>query len=482
MGIPPIYRVLLEKLAAPEPTVVQHKVRGRLQAVPAVPPVPAPYTPRKTPHAVARMDKRLHIPEAEAHRYLEEMKARINKATNLPKKFRLMHPSGGHTIWERYLDRKTGKYHYTHKTTYSAGMKRYENLKVLKAGDLTFGPPPRPAPFRIGGGPPRPPKPAPSLGTAPKVPGLRKAWPAIKERGLQKGRAAHLAQELQQSGKPSSWWGQGKPQSWGNLSRRHGMSSNKLRKLFRTMVGRGLVKVGAALQAYMLAMEKSSATKLSRVPRAVKMYRRALVSLRGGNLFHGTKPKRVAGIARSGTLPAFPGTHGKGVYMWRDGPRSTYMRRPDQPGVIMSRSRTKLGPTPKPPEGGVRGRFPERPYMAISSTPVKLPPKSYLSTTPEQLRAARQGMTKNRLRPMDSAIFHRAEADMAMGRIDPDMVKRPTKRDLVRLLRRKTQPKTVGMIRSKRTNQELNLLHGQYDRAVGREPLVDPKTGLFDYV
>lgn len=208
--------------------------------------------------------------------------------------------------------------------------------------------------------------------------------------------------------------------------------------------------------------------KIARVPKAVKMYRRATEALRGGHSFHGTKNKHVKEIAEAGQLDPFMGTHGKGVYTWRGRPRSTYMRYPDYPGVIAPRKALKMGKTPPDPRAGsdlAPGLVSERSFMDISETPVKLPPKTMLSAPPAELVAAREGMKKNRLRPIDSAIFHRAEADTAMRRIDPLSEVEPTKKELMDLFKRKKEPKRVGMTRGRRTEAETESFHDMYEAA-----------------
>lgn len=97
--------------------------------------------------------------------------------------------------------------------------------------------------------------------------------------------------------------------------------------------------------------------------------------------------------------------------------------------------------------------------------PVKLPPKSMMSATPDELRDARGLKKENRLRPIDSAIFHRAEADAAMRRLDPLAEVQPTKKQLMGLLARKTDPKTVAPVRGYRKPHEEDEFYKTYEAA-----------------
>lgn len=240
--------------------------------------------------------------------------------------------------------------------------------------------------------------------------------------------------------------------------------------------------VSAYKKCFHNTLEKSASTKLARVATAVKMYRRAMQALRSGqNLYHGTKPQHVKSIASSGVINPHGGTHGTGAYFWRGKPRSTYMRWPEYPGLWTRRAGTKMGPTPFDPRPAGTYRNPgitsDRPFMEISSTPVKLAPgkQTTISATPKGLREAREGIKANRFRQMDTRIFHRAEADRQMQVMDKlhgsDNFVAPTKRDLVRILQGKTPTPRVGMTRKQpKTPYELNQFYGSYDKNVGRQP------------
>lgn len=232
--------------------------------------------------------------------------------------------------------------------------------------------------------------------------------------------------------------------------------------------------------------------KTAVVAKAVKQYRRALEALQGGNLFHGTKPGLVAPIAQQGVIQPNVGTHGTGAYFWRDRPLSTYMRYPDYPGILTSRKGVKMGPAPidpNPPGTHTNpGLVSDRAQMEISSTPVQLAQgkATTISANPKDLRAALDAIKEKRYRQMDTRVFHRAEADRAMAQMDriegTEHMQRPTKQELVRLLRGKMPAHRVGMTRKIPTRErDINQLYGTYDRAIGRKPQRGPD-GEFDYV
>ena len=230
--------------------------------------------------------------------------------------------------------------------------------------------------------------------------------------------------------------------------------------------------------------------KIARVPKAVKMYRRALVALQSGeNLFHGTKPGALKDIAESGGLKVHSGTHGDGVYFWKGRPRSSYMRGPKDSGLWTKRDGVTLGDTPhdpKPYDPRVNASLhAQRRAMEISDTAVDLPARTTLSSTAKELRSARAAITKRRYRQMDARILHRAEADMQMRRVDKeqgsDHYRAPTKKELVRLLRRtRTTPQVKGTRAVPRTPKQLNDLYGSYDEHLGREVALDAD-GNLDY-
>jgi hypothetical protein len=230
--------------------------------------------------------------------------------------------------------------------------------------------------------------------------------------------------------------------------------------------------------------------KIARVPKAVKQYRRLLQEYAEArsnpSLFHGTHPKYVEALLDSGRLKPALGTHGTGVYMWKGRPRSTYMRWPDSekyprgfPGVFAKAKDLKLGKTPVDPRKGgpiAQGAYSERQAMAISEDPIDLPKgRTTLVADREQLRELREKIKKRRFRQMDSRILHRLEADMQAKRLDAkyqtEQYARPTKRDLVRLLRDRKRMPYVGMTRRLPTSKkDVNRFFGQYDEVVGRTP------------
>jgi len=224
--------------------------------------------------------------------------------------------------------------------------------------------------------------------------------------------------------------------------------------------------------------ESVALQKTARVAKAVKMYRRALMALRSKeNVFHGTKPGRSVGIAETGVVDAKPGGHGVGAYFWKRKPRASYMRYPGYEGLWTKRSKVKFGPTPKDPQP--QGFQADRPFMEISSTPVKLAPgkDTTISATPENLLKAKKYIRARKFRQMDTRVFHRAEADRMMSKLDKihgtEQTIRPTKQELVRLLQGKTKMQQVGMTRRTPTKrEELNNMYGTYDEAVGRSPLM----------
>ena len=90
----------------------------------------------------------------------------------------------------------------------------------------------------------------------------------------------------------------------------------------------------------------------------------------------------------------------------------------------------------------------DRKLMLVRPGHFKLPGRAYVSATPKQLKANLAGIKEHRLRQMDSAIFHRAEADMA-ARARGAEVFEPTHKELARLLKRKDKPKVFKGSRSR---------------------------------
>lgn len=199
-------------------------------------------------------------------------------------------------------------------------------------------------------------------------------------------------------------------------------------------------------------------TKTASVSRAVKMYRRALLAFSGRGapkVFHGTSPQNLKKIVSQGRMTPTQGTHGKGTYWWNQsrgnvGPRQDYMRQGAQPssGIIANRKDLGAFKTPKDPSPGLTV---DRQFMEIRPGEFKPPPKSYASATPEQLKTMRVGMKKQRLRPMDSAILERAEANTRMARgttSEGAAPVIPTKKELNDLYRRKTKPPKYETLRA----------------------------------
>lgn len=205
--------------------------------------------------------------------------------------------------------------------------------------------------------------------------------------------------------------------------------------------------------------------KIARVPRAVKQYRRARQILEAAGpgvrkVFHGTSPKNIQSILSGGVIKPTSGTHGVGTYMWKNHPRQSYMNTPDarSPGFAMNRS--ELGNIVAPP--GSKHSLADRKYMLISDKAVKIPARSSVKASPEQLKKGREGIKKHRLRQIDSAIWTRAEADVAAKRGGEDVIE-PTKRELIRLLRQKDAPPKFKYIRSKPGTGEHEKFLESYD-------------------
>ena len=211
-------------------------------------------------------------------------------------------------------------------------------------------------------------------------------------------------------------------------------------------------------------------TKISRVATAVKQYRRAMQILaeagRPGTerAFHGTKPEYLQSILASGKIQPASGAHGKGTYLWKNRPRQSYMNTSDSrsPGFIMRRS--KLGRYAEPIDPNPHKL--DRRHMTIVPEGVKIPQRSTVKGTPQQLREGRKGIKKHRLRQVDSAIWTRSEADTAARRAGEDVIE-PTKRELIRLLRQKDKPPKFKFVRSKPgTKESEKFLDTYYDALI----------------
>lgn len=214
--------------------------------------------------------------------------------------------------------------------------------------------------------------------------------------------------------------------------------------------------------------------KVARVPTAVKQYRRAMQMLGGvkttkgvvrdEHLFHGSQPQLIGDLVRSGGVKQLPGAHGKGVYMWKEQPLQTYLRKPDSVGVAIPKDKLPAGGestfvAPRPDK--------YRPHMRVwtgkgKGEPLRLPEKSTVIAPPAELKKMREGISKGKLKQMDSQIFHRAEADWRAA--DHGEGKRPSKRELIRMMRRKLPQQEFAKLRASDENGIEDFLEGYADR------------------
>lgn len=181
-------------------------------------------------------------------------------------------------------------------------------------------------------------------------------------------------------------------------------------------------------------------------------------------VFHGTKPGLLQSILSSGRIQPTSGAHGKGTYLWKSRPKQTYMNTPDaaSPGFAMRRS--KLGQYTEPIDPNPHKW--DRRHMTIVPDGVKIPPRSLVKATPQQLREGRRAIKKHRLHQVDSAIWTRSEADTAARRAGEDAIA-PTKRELMRLLRQKDKPPKFKFTRSKPgTKESEEFLDTYYDALI----------------
>ena len=198
-------------------------------------------------------------------------------------------------------------------------------------------------------------------------------------------------------------------------------------------------------------------TKVARVAKAVKQYRRAMQILAEAphastaRVFHGTKPEHIQKVLSEGVLKPHAGAHGVGTYMWKHRTRQTYMHTVDErsPGFAIRRALLGKIKSPKDPNPHKL----DRAAMLISDKSVRIPPRSSVKATPKQLKEGREGIKRSRLRQVDSAIWTRAEADTAAKRAGEDIIA-PSKRELVRLLQRKDAPPKFRFIRSRPGTKE----------------------------
>jgi hypothetical protein len=215
--------------------------------------------------------------------------------------------------------------------------------------------------------------------------------------------------------------------------------------------------------------------KIGSVRGPVKQYRQSLQLLSGGQTaFHGVNraAERLPGILQTGGLKPSLGAHNSGVYMWNQkGPALTYLHTPESTGFAFPHPKpgTFRQPSDLRPEGGMRPRMTIWNHLddqkGNPTTPFKLPPKSSLIAPPGQIQAARQLQTNpsqnlpggalqhRRLKPIDSATFNRAEADLKANRIKStdgygEYATRPSKKELIDLNKRKTAPPKIRKLRA----------------------------------
>ena len=209
--------------------------------------------------------------------------------------------------------------------------------------------------------------------------------------------------------------------------------------------------------------------KTASVSREVKMYRRALQMLQqrgqegAGRLYHGIKPEDFRALIGSGEIRPHAGAHGRGAYFWDNIPRQVYIRSPDSRGLSISKRHLDKIEYPNAYLNPERGKVldPYKKHMVVSKDTVGIPATgdSYVIAPPDILRGVREDIVSQRLRPMDSAIFHRAEADLAMKKalvaqmketggytfkelkeLISENVQHPSKKYLKNLITRKVDP------------------------------------------
>lgn len=205
-------------------------------------------------------------------------------------------------------------------------------------------------------------------------------------------------------------------------------------------------------------------TKVARVPKAVKQYRRALQMLSGKgrdpHLFHGSRPDLIKDVVGSGKLKKHDGAHGKGAYLWKDRPLQTYLNRPESVGVAIPK-----GKMPSGDESSfiAKRHDPARKHMRVwaGKGDLEVPEKSTVIAPSKAMKSMRESIKKRRMRQMDPAVFHRAEADWRAGRHGEAV--RPGKKELVKMLR-KGKGKTFKKIRSGTEEGVEDFLEGYADQ------------------
>ena len=209
--------------------------------------------------------------------------------------------------------------------------------------------------------------------------------------------------------------------------------------------------------------------KVARVPRAVKQYRRAIQMLsrrgRDSHLFHASQEQYMKGILDKG-VRQHPGAHGHGAYFWKRQPLQTNLGRSDAVGIAIPE--TKMPPGR---ESNFVSRMidPHREHMRVwtgmgKEDLVKVPRGSTAFVTDTQRRALGSQMASGRIRQIDPAIFHRAEADWRAG-VHGAGVRTPSKKELVALLKRKVKPKDFKKMRAATEEGIDDFIEG-YERLV----------------
>ena len=200
------------------------------------------------------------------------------------------------------------------------------------------------------------------------------------------------------------------------------------------------------------AAEQFGLVKEAIVSTEMKQYRRALALLSPAMgsrhrqpppkmFFHGTSGsetsgsqnpvRRMADVLSGGEIrPSYAGAHGQGAYLWNGQPLETYLNRPQSYGVAFPQG--GVGPIRQPPDPMPNG--PNRKEMTVYHSPATAPapdepvplalPEGKETTVIAPSAAlrnpraedGRSGLSRllqlKRNRHIDSAIFHRAEADL----------------------------------------------------------------------
>lgn len=192
--------------------------------------------------------------------------------------------------------------------------------------------------------------------------------------------------------------------------------------------------------------------KVATVRGPTKQYRRALQLLRNKeHLFHGTDSEGIRGILGQRELRQGTGSHGKGVYLWKDQPLLTFLNSPQKSGVALSKDQVGRFSQPADPNPG----HAVRKHMLVHDGNVRLPEGKHTSViAPAQdLRAMQGDLASSRNRQIDSSIFHQAEADWRAGHhaksglADISDVRKPNNVELARL---RAAPVTYPKMRAAR--------------------------------